>query len=134
MIKKFLLDACAVLSFLLDEKEAEKMQDIFTRSVNDENRLYMNLVNYGEICIVLNRYYSKNKAEEIQNLIKNTFKIEFLNLDLKLVEKAGAIKSNGGLAYPDAIALATSKIYNLTLLTKDQEFQKFTSDFDILFL
>jgi predicted nucleic acid-binding protein len=131
---KLLLDACSLLCFLLDEKEAEEMDSWFKKANQNKVKLYMSLINYGEVCIKIDQFFTAERALEIKDLIKNNLSIQILNCDLKIIETAATIKAKGGLAYPDAIALATSKANNSTLLTKDQEFKKFHKDFQILFL
>jgi len=131
---KILLDACSLLSFLLDEKEAEQMESWFKKANQNKAKLYMNIINYGEVCIKIDRFFNEQKATETKELIKHNLSIQILNCDLKIIETAAKIKAKGGLAYPDAIALVTSKVNNSTLLTKDKEFQKFSKEYSILFL
>lgn len=133
-MKKILLDACSLLSFLLDEKEADQIENLIKKASQGDIKLYMSLINYGEVCITIDKVFTEPKSFEIKELIKNNLSIQILNLDVDIIETAAKIKSKGGLAYPDAIALVTSQNYNLTLLTKDSEFKKFSKDFDILFL
>jgi predicted nucleic acid-binding protein len=131
---KILLDACSLLSFLLDEKEASEIEIWFKKANQNQAKLYMSLINYGEVCIKIDQFFTEEKASEIKDLIKNNLSIQILNLDLKIIEQSASIKAKGGLAFPDAIALVTAKLNDLTLLTKDKEFEKFSKEYSILFL
>lgn len=131
---KILIDSCSLLSLLLDEAEADKMTNWLQKARTGEVKLYMSLINYGEVCIKLDQFLDELSAEEAKENIKSNLFITILDVDMAIIESASKIKSGGGLAYPDAIALATCKTHDLTLLTKDSEFKKFTKDFEILFL
>ena len=130
---EYILDACVLISYILGEKEALKVKDLL---FNLDNTFYLNYSNYGEVIFTLGK---KDLSESILNQIKDNLKnylgLEFLKTDnFETVEIAAKYKINGGLSYFDALILASSKIHDLKIITKDSEFKKFTKDFDILFL
>jgi predicted nucleic acid-binding protein len=133
-MSRYLLDACALLSFLLDEKEASSVEKILVQAKNGEVKLFMSLINYGEVCVRLEQFFDTVKAEEIKDDIKNMLDLNLLEASLEIVELAAKYKASGGLAYPDAIALATCKLQGLVLVTKDPEFRKFETEIAVNWL
>ncbi|MEI6728564.1 MAG: PIN domain-containing protein [bacterium] len=130
----YLIDACSLLSFFLGEKESDKMENILNMANNNQTKLFMSLVNYGQVCMKFDQLLDEDEAKMKKEEIKTTLNITFLNLNLEITEQAAKLKSVGGLAYPDAFALATAKYHKLKLLTKDSEFKKFEGDFEIEWL
>jgi predicted nucleic acid-binding protein len=129
----YLLDSCALISYILGESEAEKMKDLLFDS---KNSFFLNYVNYGEVLFVLGKNgLKKEKLEIIKENLKSFLDIKFLSTDdFDTIEMAADYKIDGGLSYFDALILACSNKHNLTIITKDSEFKKFTSKFKILFL
>ena len=130
---KYLLDSCALISYILGEEEAVTIKDLLK---NTKHQFFLNYINYGEILFILGKKGLKNEVlEEVKNSLKHYLSITFLKTDnFEIIELASELKTKGGLAYFDALILATSKKYKLTIITKDQEFKKFSKDFQILFL
>jgi predicted nucleic acid-binding protein len=130
---RYLLDSCALIAYFLGEKEGEVVKNILNDS---NNSFYLNYVNYGEILFSLGKKgYNLDLLEEIQENLKFYLRIHFISTDdFKIVELAAKYKIDGGLSYFDALILANSQAENLTILTKDSEFEKFTKDFKIQIL
>jgi predicted nucleic acid-binding protein len=130
---KYILDSCALLSYILGEKEALVMKDLL---LNSKNTFYLNYINYGEIIFTLGKKgLQEKKLEVVKDNLKLYLGIKFVQTDnFEVVEMAANYKIDGGLSYFDALILASSKKYNLKIITKDKEFKKFSSEFDILFL
>jgi predicted nucleic acid-binding protein len=130
---KYILDSCALLSYILGEKEALVMKDLLTDS---KNTFYLNYINYGEIIFTLGKKgLQEKKLEVVKDNLKLYLGIKFVQTDnFEVIEMAANYKIDGGLSYFDALILASSKKYNLKIITKDKEFKKFSEEFDILFL
>lgn len=130
---KYLLDSCALISYVMGEKEALAVKDLLK---NTKNEFFLNYINYGEILFILGKKGLKTQAlEEVKNSLKYYLNITFLKTDtFEIIELASELKTKGGLAYFDALVLASSQKHKLTIVTKDQEFKKFSKDFKILFL
>lgn len=130
---KYILDSCALLSYILGEKEALVMKDLLTDS---KNTFYLNYINYGEIIFTLGKKgLQEKKLEVVKDNLKLFLGIKFVPTDnFEVVEMAANYKIDVGLSYFDALILASSKKHNLKIITKDKEFKKFSEDFDILFL
>jgi len=130
---KYILDSCALLSYILGEKEALGMKDLLTDS---KNTFYLNYINYGEIIFTLGKKgLQEKKLEVVKDNLKLFLGIKFIQTDnFEVVEMAANYKIDGGLSYFDGLILASSKKHNLKIITKDKEFKKFSEEFDILFL
>lgn len=130
---KYLLDSCVLLSYILGEKEALRVKELLEDA---SHQFHLNYINYGEVLFSLGKKgFPQALMEETKIILKQELKIKFLKTDdFASVELAAEIKTEGGLSYFDSLILASSRKHDLIIITKDQEFQKFTKDFDILFL
>jgi|688.fasta_scaffold218791_3 predicted nucleic acid-binding protein len=130
---RYILDSCALISYILGEEEALKVKDLLSDS---SHIFYLNYVNYGEVIFTLGK---KGLSEQILSQTKENLKsylgLEFLKTDdFEIIETAAKYKIGGGLSYFDALILANSLKHGLKIITKDSEFKKFSKEFDILFL
>jgi predicted nucleic acid-binding protein len=129
----YILDSCALISYIMGESEATKVKDLLA---SNNNSFYLNYINYGEVIFTLEKKgLDKKSLEEVKSILKEFLDIKFLKVgSFEMVEMAAELKIRGGLSYFDALILASSKKYELTIITKDSEFNKFRKDFQILFL
>lgn len=134
MNQKYLLDACVLIAYLFDETESDYIESLLRKSINGELEVCISAINYGEVCIFIHKNTAKPKSLKLLSSIKNNFNIQLLDVSLDIIEQAAVVKSVGGLSYPDAIALVTAQKHNLTILTKDREFEKFSKTHKIEFL
>ena len=92
----------------------------------------MSTVNFGEVSWFLYKN-SPEKAEFLLQAVKD-LKINFVSPDIDDSESAGFYKSQGGVAYPDCFVLSLAKKLQAKIVTKDKEFKKFESEFEIIWL
>ncbi|WP_456421888.1 PIN domain-containing protein [Thermococcus sp.] len=119
---RVVLDSYAILSYINDEPAAEKVQEYLDLGKKGKVKLYMNVVNMGEVYYVL----SRRKDLEVANIAMALLKkepIKFIIADERLALIAGRIKAFHKLSYADAFAVATAIDLDAVLLTGDDEFR-----------
>jgi len=119
---RVVLDSYAVLSYINDEPSAEIVENYLNLSKNGKAKLYMNVVNLGEVYYVL----SRRKGVDVANIAVALLKrepITFVVADERLALMAGRIKAFHKLSYADAFAAATAIDLDAVLLTGDDEFK-----------
>ena len=122
MTMKIVLDSHAVLAYINDEPAAEKVQEYLDLGREEKAKLYMNVVNLGEVYYVLSRRKGVDVANIAMALLKKK-PITFIIADERLALMAGRIKAFHKLSYADAFAAATAIDLDAVLLTGDDEFR-----------
>lgn len=115
MKKARLLDSFALLAYLKNEGNYQKVKDILTSHQNDEEDLLMNETNIGEVYYILARERSLDAAEYFLNDILPALGIKTVPNSLPDVIEAAKIKAQVPIAYADAFAVAAicSVIYSI---------------------
>ena len=60
-----ILDASALVAYLWKQSGYEKVQDLLTKAADDEKRLLMTTVNFGEVYYLLLRDHGLEDADKI---------------------------------------------------------------------
>jgi len=121
----FVLDACALIATLKNEKGADIVADAYKKANKGEAMLLMNRVNLFEVYYGFYRDDGKDYAENIlKNLKQSMLSICEFN-DTTFVE-AGRLKATYKISLADSIVLAQAIISNGTLLTADHH------EFDVI--
>ncbi len=128
-----ILDASALIAYLEKEPGYEKVKEILARASETEQKILMTSVNWGEICYVLLKHYSREEAERILNIVQ-TFPIEIVTVDQNLAKQAAIYKATQRLPYVDSFAAALTKLHNGELVTGDREFSVVKSEIKILWV
>jgi predicted nucleic acid-binding protein len=119
---RVVLDSYAILAYLLHERGAERVRDMFKDAERGKLELYMNVVNLGEVYYIIARRRGLDTADFIVANLKR-MPILFVPVDERLSLLAGRIKTFHRLSYADAFAVATAIDLNATLVTGDEEFR-----------
>jgi predicted nucleic acid-binding protein len=118
----FVLDSFALLAYLQDEPVAARIEKLLDAAGKEKCRLFLSLINLGEILYIVERRGGVVKAHDTLALIQQ-LPIGVVQVDEPLVLEAAHIKANHTLSYADAFAVATAIQENATVLTADPEFQ-----------
>ena len=118
-MKNYVLDACAVIAFIIDEEGAEKVEKILARSSEKKCAVYINKINLLEIYYNFRKEYDQETLDEAYSRI--------LALPISVVDtmnddvfyEAGRLKSEYKISLADAIALAEAKTRGALLVTCD---------------
>ncbi|MFA4668136.1 type II toxin-antitoxin system VapC family toxin [Pyrococcus kukulkanii] len=121
-MERVVLDSYAILTYLLNEKGAKRVEELLNKARNGEVKVYMNVVNLGEVYYIIARRKGVDVADFIiANLLKSP--ILFIPADEHLSPIAGRIKAFHKLSHANAFAAATAIDLDATLLTGDEEFK-----------
>jgi len=138
-MKNIILDSWAILAWLEGESQGEKVKDLI-HWVDDERslelerriknliggskieriRLFVHIINLGEVFCILGRRKGEEEANETIGEIKAT-PIEVIPASTSLVFKAASLKVRYSIAYADAFAIATAIARKGFLLTGNPE-------------
>lgn len=134
MRKSFVLDACALIAFLNDEKGADKVEDVLRMGQRDECAIYINKFNVLEIYYGVFREYDKEKAEETLTRILALHLIIIDTLADDVFKEAGRLKAIYKISLADSIALAEAKTRGCQILTADHhEFDAIDEKGEVIF-
>lgn len=118
--KNYLLDACAVLAYLNEEKGADIVSELIDRARHNEITLNMNAVNLIEVYYNRLRKAGFELADTIIQEIYNTSPISVIEeLSPDIVRETAYFKSTGKMSFADSILIATAKCTGATVVTCD---------------
>ena len=123
MSQIYVLDAFALLAYLRGEPGAERVRDLLLRARSGEARLYLCLVNYGEVLYISERQGGRPAAEEAIRIVDH-LPLEIVPADRDLTFAAAHLKARYPISYVDAFAAALAQKLGATLVTGDPEFRK----------
>lgn len=120
MKRKSLLDSFALLAYLKQEDNYEKVEKIL---LSGEVQVLMNDINVGETFYILARERGSEEAEYFLNVVLPTLPIVNISNALYDVVQAARIKAQYPISYADCFAVATALKEEATILTGDTEFK-----------
>ena len=122
----YIMDACALIAFLLDEQGAETVTTILKSASEGKTEIRMNSINLLEIYYDLYRNVGKVKADRTLLMIKKLPIMIQSNLSDESFNEAGRLKASYRISLADAIALAETSVTEGELLTADHH------EFDVI--
>ena len=114
----YILDACALIALLKDEKGADIVSDIYEKADRGEVILYMNRVNLFEVYYGFYKEKGKDYAEKIMNGVTQSV-VSVCEFNKAVFKEAGRLKANYKISLADSIALAQAAVSNGALVTAD---------------
>ena len=128
------LDSWALLAFFEDESAADAVEELLHQAVQEKHKLYLSVVNWGEIYYTTMRRGGESAAKSIATDISQMpiYIVETANIEL--VRQAAVFKATKKLSYADCFAAALAKIKNAELVTGDREFKQLARDVKIHWL
>lgn len=121
----YVLDSFALIAYLEDEPAAQRVQKILEDAEKNKYKIYISIINLGEVLYSVERRNGLEKTQEVLALIQN-LPIEILPADNQTVLAAAHIKANHPVSYADAfVVVAAQKIIG-TIMTGDPEFEEVT--------
>ena len=130
-MKRYVLDASALLAFFQDEPGAEKVQELLTRAGQAERPLLMSVVNWGEVIYVVWQRRGEEAARERMRAMAR-YPLEIVGADAETTLLAAALKAQHKLPYADCFAAALAQEKKATLVTTDKDFQQVEKDIAVL--
>ncbi|HDH10116.1 MAG TPA: type II toxin-antitoxin system VapC family toxin [Chloroflexi bacterium] len=116
----YVLDTFAVIAYLRGEPAAKRVQALLAEA--GRLRLYLCLVNYGEVIYISERKGGRPAAEEAIRIV-DALPVEVVPADRNLTFAAAHIKAHHPLSYADAFAVALAQQLDAVIVTGDPEFK-----------
>lgn len=117
----YVLDTFALLAYLKNEPAAARIEKVLETAGKEKCRLFVSIINLGEILYITERRGGVSKAQDVLALIRQ-LPVEILPADEQAVFSAAHIKASHALSYADAFAVAAAVRESAVILTNDLEF------------
>lgn len=122
MSASYVLDSYAVLAFLRDEPGGPKVRERLQAAVQGRIRLYLCLINYGEVLYLVERRWGEPELRRVMAIL-DELPIQVVPVDRPLTLAAAHIKAHYRLSYADAFAAALAQTLDAAVVTGDPEFK-----------
>ncbi len=132
-MKNYVLDSYALLSYCEGEPEAREVAGFFKKALSNKIRLFLSVVNWGEMYYIALREGGRERAESYRSTIAN-YPVKIVNADQELTLKAAYYKGSFQISYADAYAAALTKLQRAVLITGDSEFRWLEKEISIHWL
>ena len=120
----YVLDSFAMIAHFEDEAGGEKVRKLLKAARAGKTRLYMSVINLGEIYYNTCRERGLEKADEAV-FIMEQLPVTIVNADREITIVAAELKSRHPVAYADCFAAALGIIKKAKVITGDPEFERF---------
>lgn len=120
MKKKSLIDSFALLAYLKQESNYQKVENLLS---SKETQLLMNDINIGETFYILARERGLDQAEYFINAILPNLPITKIGNTLAEVIDAAKIKAQHPVSYADCFVVATAIREKASIITGDPDFR-----------
>jgi predicted nucleic acid-binding protein len=118
--KTYLLDACAVIALLDNEKGADVVSGLLDSAKRGEISLSMNAANLIEVYYDRIRSVGTGEADNTIRKIYESFPISIIEgNNPAIVREAAYFKATGKMSFADAILVATARCIGATVVTCD---------------
>jgi len=132
-MRTYVLDSYSLITFFEKDKGFEIMIDLFDKAVSDKAKLFMNIINWGEVYYIILREQNMEKADLFEDSFEK-LPVELIYPDKSLIKNASTYKAYNALSYADCIAAATADSHSAALVTGDKEFIKLEKEIKIEWL
>jgi ribonuclease VapC len=130
-MKRTVLDASALMTFFENRPGAAKVEDLLQQAVAGKLRLFMSVVNWGEVYYSTWRAHGPGVARKIIEDIAQ-LPIELVEAGLDLTRTAAELRADHKLPYTDCFAAALASRHRASLATSDKDFATVEKKIDIL--
>jgi predicted nucleic acid-binding protein len=121
-LKTYVLDANAVIRYLESGKDWEKVKALFARTADEDIKLFISVINWGEVLYTVAKKVGLSKAMATMKTLSTV--LETVPAGEAETEAAVTLKHNFKLGYADSFAAALAIHKNGTLVTADPDFSK----------
>jgi len=122
-VKRYVLDSYAVLAYLKEEVGYETVLGRIVEAKEGKCRLFMSLINLGEVLYIVERERELFKAQEVLALI-DELPVAIESVDRELTLSAAHLKAQYSIAYADCFAAALAQQKKAVLISGDPDFEK----------
>lgn len=122
-IKRYVLDSYAILAYLKEETGYEMVLGRIVEAKEGKCRLFISLINLGEVLYIVERERGMFKAQEVLALI-DELPIMIESVDRELTLSAAHLKAQYSIAYADCFAASLAQQKKVVLISGDPDFEK----------
>ena len=133
MSSRFVIDASALIRYLVNGAGGDRIEQLLTRAHAGQAELLMSSVNWGEVFYVLLRDYEPAQARQLASWLRQ-LPFTVVSSGEPEAEHAAVLKQQFHLPYADSYAGALAQRDNATLVTADYDFKAMTAAIKIVFL
>jgi ribonuclease VapC len=119
------LDSFALLAYLDGEAGMPRVQTLLKGASSGAHRLYVSLINLGEVLYVAEREKGLVQAQRTLAAL-DQLPLEFVPVTRATVLAAAHVKAAYPISYADAFAVVTARDLKGVLVTGDPEFRSMT--------
>ena len=123
MDSSYVLDSFALIAHFEDEAGGERVRSILKSARDGKTKLYLSVINLGEIYYNTMRERGIEKAHEIKIIIEQ-LPITIIDADKTLTIEAAKLKALHPIVYADCFAAALGVMKKSKVVTGDPEFKK----------
>lgn len=124
MDSSYVLDSYALIAHLEDEAGGEQVRKILRAAKAGKTKLYLSVINLGELYYNTFRERGREKADEVV-FITEQLPITIVNADMTITLEAARLKGKHPVAYADCFAAALGVQKKAKVVTGDPEFKKY---------
>lgn len=118
------LDSYALMALFNDGSGANQVEQLLLKAESGNPKLFMCVVNWGEIYYSVMRGASPELAEEkAKEIAGMPIELVPVDNDLQLTRQAAIFKATKKMSYADCFAAALAKLRGAELITGDPEFK-----------
>jgi len=119
-MKRFVLDASAVIAFFADRPGAVRVEDLLRQAAEGQHQLYLSVVDWGEVYASIWRARGQPAAD--QKLAElSQLPIEVVDVDMPTAQLAARLQAEHNLPYAACFAPALAERREAILVTADQD-------------
>ncbi len=132
-MKRYVLDAHALMAYAEGEEGAKKVADIFKKALDGGAEIFLCVVNWGEMYYIALREGGTERAESFKNTYAK-YPMTIIEANKELTLQAARYKAFHKISYADAFAAALTKLRKAELVTGDKEFKQLEGEIKILWI
>jgi PIN domain nuclease of toxin-antitoxin system len=116
MLKRYVLDACALIAFLRNEEGIVVVRNLLA---NEDTEIYIHKVSLLEVYYDTIYYADKSTADRLFEILKMFPIIITEDLTDSFIKKAGVFKASFRISLGDSFVLACAQQLDATVVTAD---------------
>ena len=123
-MKEYVLDANAVVRYFEAGSSGggEKVRNLFEQSERNQARLFMSVINMGEVFYILLKYLGEQRT--LHYILALQHAVTMVEADISQTIEAATLKHKYKLGYADSFAAALALASKATLVSADPSFEK----------
>ena len=123
----YIIDSFAVLKLIKKEEGYQKIAKIIQKANQNQVKLLISNINFGEILYRLTLIKGQEYFEKIEQIIR-ALPIKIVEIETNDIINSAKLKSRGGISYADCFTITLAQKTEAMILTGDKEFEKFQEE------